>query len=68
MLDELTLSIDEESGDYTRFTRFKAGVNTQVFGGKFHDYPEETYIISGRRYDEAFGLWLGTGHYASRPR
>ncbi|MFT5396809.1 MAG: hypothetical protein ACI85N_002016 [Gammaproteobacteria bacterium] len=37
MLEELTLSIDEESGDYTRLTRFKAGANTQAFGGKSHD-------------------------------
>ena len=67
MLDELTLSIDEESGDYTRFTRFKAGVNTQAFGGKFHDYPEEIMILEGSLYDAAFDRWLGAGDYASRP-
>jgi len=67
MLEELTLSIDEETGDYTRLTRFKAGANTKFFGRKSHDYPEEIYIVSGRLYDEAFDLWLEAGHFASRP-
>ncbi len=67
MLEELTLAFDEKSGDYTRLTRFKAGANTQSFGSKSHDYPEEIYIISGRLYDKSFDLWLEAGHYASRP-
>ena len=67
MLEEITLAIDEETGDYTRLTRFKAGADTGRFGGKSHDYPEEIYLISGRLYDEAFNLWLEAGHYASRP-
>jgi len=67
MLEELTLAMDEATGDYTRLTRFKAGANTKDFGGKSHDYPEEIYIISGRLYDAAFGTWLEAGHYASRP-
>jgi len=67
MLEELTLSIDTESGDYTRLTRFKARANTKALGGKSHNYPEEIYIISGRLYDEAFETWLEAGHYASRP-
>lgn len=67
MLEELTLSIDAETGDYTRLTRFKAGANTKSSGGKSHSYPEEIYIISGRLYDEAFDTWLEAGHYASRP-
>jgi hypothetical protein len=29
--------------------------------------PEEIYINSGRLYDEAFGVWLEAGDYASRP-
>ena len=37
-----------------------------MFGGKVHAYPEEVFIISGRLYDQAFGLWLEAGHYASR--
>jgi len=67
MLEELTLAIDETSGDYTRLTRFKAGANTEAFGGKSHDYPEEIMIMQGRLYDAAFDMWLETGHYASRP-
>ena len=67
MLEELTLSIDQESGDYTRLTRFKAGADTKVLGSKSHDYPEEIYIVSGRIYDEAFDMWLEAGHFASRP-
>lgn len=67
MLEQLTLAMDPVTGDYTRLTRFKAGANTKAAGAKAHDYPEEIYIISGRLYDEAFGMWLEAGHYASRP-
>ena len=67
MAEELTLSMDEKSGEYTRLTRFHAGADTTAFGGKSHPYPEEVFIVSGRLYDEAFGMWLETGHYASRP-
>ncbi len=67
MLEQITLAIDEVSGDYTRLTRFKAGANTANMGAKFHNYPEEIYIISGSLYDEAFKMWLEAGHYASRP-
>jgi len=66
-LEQLTLAIDEHTGDYTRLTRFKAGADTKKSGAKSHDYPEEVYIISGRLYDEAFKLWLEAGHYTSRP-
>jgi hypothetical protein len=67
MLEQLTLAVDDVTGDYTRLTRFKAGADTSAMGGKAHDYPEEVYIISGRLYDEAFDMWLEAGHYASRP-
>ena len=65
--EELTLSIDEETGEYTRLTRFYPGADTTSFGGKSHAYPEEVFIMSGRLYDQAFDLWLESGHYASRP-
>ena len=65
--EELTLSMDEETGEYTRLTRFLPGADTTPFGGKRHDYPEEVFIVSGRLYDQAFDLWLETGDYASRP-
>jgi len=52
--EELTLSVDEISGEYTRLTRFLAGADTEQFGGKSHAYPEEVFIVSGRLYDQAF--------------
>lgn len=67
MAEELTLSIDPGSGEYTRLTRFFPGADTTKFGGKSHPYPEEVFIVSGRLYDRAFDLWLEAGHYASRP-
>jgi len=65
--EELTLSMDEETGEYTRLTRFHAGADTTSLGGKSHSYPEEIFVVSGRLYDQAFDLWLESGHYASRP-
>lgn len=65
--EQLTLSVDDLSGEYTRLTRFFPGANTEKFGGKCHDYPEEVFIVSGRIYDAAFSQWLETGDYASRP-
>jgi hypothetical protein len=65
--EELTLSIDEDTGEYTRLTRFNPGADTSAFGSKSHNYPEEIFIVSGRLYDHAFNKWLETGHYASRP-
>jgi hypothetical protein len=61
------LSIDPETGEYTRLTRFLPGADTAAFDGKSHAYPEEIFIVSGRLFDAAFGLWLEAGHYASRP-
>jgi hypothetical protein len=65
--EEMTLSVDEISGEYTRLTRFLPGADTTAFGGKSHEYPEEILIISGSLYDAAFDMWLETGYYASRP-
>lgn len=67
MAEELTLSIDPQTGEYTRLTRFLPGADTSRFGGKRHLYPEEVFIVSGRLYHQAFGLWLEAGYYASRP-
>ena len=67
MAEELTLSIDQQTGEYTRLTRFQPGADTSALGGKCHDYPEEVLIVSGRIHDEAFDIWLEQGHYASRP-
>jgi hypothetical protein len=67
LAEELTLSIDETTGEYTRLTRFAPGADTTAFGGKSHEYPEEVFIVQGRLFDAAFDMWLETGHYASRP-
>lgn len=67
MAEELTLSIDDETGEYTRLTCFHPGADTTPLGGKSHPYPEEIFIVRGRLYDQAFNMWLETGHYASRP-
>ena len=58
MVEELTLSIDPVTGEYTRLTRFLPGADTKAFGGKAHPYPEEVFIVSGRLHDQAFDLWL----------
>ena len=65
--EELTLSMDRDTGEYTRLTRFYPGADTTTFGGKGHTYPEEIFIVSGHLYDKAFEMWLESGHYASRP-
>lgn len=65
--EEVTLSIDSVTGEYTRLTRFLAGGDTSPFGAKTHSYPEEVFIVSGRLYDQAVGRWLEAGDYASRP-
>ena len=67
LIEQLTLAMDNISGDYTRLTRFKPGADTADFGVKRHDYPEEILIIKGRLYDQAFDKWLEVGDYASRP-
>jgi hypothetical protein len=67
MPEELTLSIDPVTGEYTRLTRFLPGADTSAFVEKAHAYPEEIFIVSGRLYDQAFDRWLEAGNYASRP-
>ena len=67
IVEEITLSLDSTSGEYTRLTRFYPGADTSAMGSKSHTYPEEIFIVSGRLYDQAFDLWLEAGHYASRP-
>jgi hypothetical protein len=51
MAEEITLSIDGETGEYTRLTRFFPKADTTPLGSKSHDYPEEVFIVSGRLYD-----------------
>ena len=65
--EELTLAMDEATGDYTRLTRFLPGADTSEFGPKSHPYPEEILVMEGKLYDAAFDQWLEPGYYASRP-
>jgi len=65
--EEITLSRDPHTGEYTRLTRFLPGADTSACGAKAHAYPEEIFVVAGRLYDQAFALWLTPGHYASRP-
>jgi len=67
MAEEITLAVDERTGDYTRITRFLPGADTSCFGAKTHAYPEEILVLEGRLYDAAFDRWLACGDYASRP-
>ncbi len=46
MAEALTLSMDLETGEYTRLTRFHPGADTTPFGGKSHPYP---WAIQHRR-------------------
>ena len=64
---QITIAEDQDSGDYTRLTKFKSGYSSQSFGAKSHNYPEEIFVVSGRLYDQAFDIWLEPGYYASRP-
>ena len=66
-VQELVLGEDPATGEITRLTRFLSGANTTAFGGKAHPFFEEIFIVAGRLFDAAFGLWLETGHHASRP-
>ncbi|WP_299013033.1 cupin domain-containing protein [uncultured Photobacterium sp.] len=66
MIEQVTLSKDDRTGDYTRLTRFKAGADTTPFGANQHTYPEEVFIVLGRLYDETNNTWLEQGYYANR--
>ena len=59
--------IERTATGYAASHWWHPGADTTAFGGKSHDYPEEVFIVSGRLFDRAFGLWLEAGHYASRP-
>ena len=38
MAEEMTLSVDDVTGEYTRLTRILPGANTAAFGGKTHPF------------------------------
>ncbi len=64
--EAITLAINEETGDYSRLTRFLPGADTTALGPQVHSYPEEVLILEGSLYDATFDRWLTVGDYASR--
>jgi hypothetical protein len=66
MAEELLLSIDPATEEYTKLTRFLPGCDTTSLGPKIHPYPEEIFVVSGRIYDATFDRWLEPGDYISR--
>jgi hypothetical protein len=62
---ERVLSLDPESGDYTRLLYFQPGVETQ--DRLVHDFWEEVYIAEGYLIDKTLGKKFTAGMYASRP-
>ena len=64
--EELLLSVDPATEEYTKLTRFLPGCDTTAFGAKIHAHPEEIFVVSGRLHDAALDRWLGPGDYFSR--
>jgi len=51
-LEQLTLSMDDITGDYTRLTRFKAGADTSAFGGNIMTIQKKFSSYQG-----VFSMW-----------
>ena len=66
-LQEMILSQDPETGDYTRLLRFPAGTDTSPNGVLTHDFWEEVWIIEGSIHDLRLGQTFTQGMYACRP-
>jgi len=62
---EKILSMDTETGNYTRLLRVEAGVETtEVLS---HDVWEEIYIIEGKYTDKGKNITITSGMYGCRP-
>ena len=66
-LSEMTLSLDDASGDCTRLVRFDPGVDTSRSGTLRHAFWEEAWIVSGSIHDLGHGRTFSAGTYACRP-
>jgi hypothetical protein len=66
-LEEIVLSKDEESGDYTRILRFAPGCDTTPLGEQRHEFWEEVWIVSGGIHDLGLDQTFVEGMYACRP-
>ncbi len=65
MIHEKILSLDPDTGDYTRVLEFKPGTRTTET--LVHEFWEEVWIISGSLYDIAKEQHFAAGTYACRP-
>ncbi|HWE62128.1 MAG TPA: cupin domain-containing protein [Chloroflexota bacterium] len=61
------LSLDPETGDYTRLLRYEPGVDTSTQGTRVHDYWEEVLILDGDLTDLRLNETFTAGMYACRP-
>lgn len=66
-LEEMILSHDAETGDYTRLLRFPPGADTTINGTLTHDFWEEVWILEGSFVDTRLGEEFVAGQYACRP-
>lgn len=65
--DAQVLSVDEETGAFTRLSRLAPHTDTSPQGEQVHACWEEVYIVSGTIYDIGLGQWFEAGQYAVRP-
>jgi hypothetical protein len=66
-LEEIVLSRDEASGDYSRLLRFGSGADTTPLGEQRHEFWEEVWIVSGGIHDLGLDQTFTAGMYACRP-
>lgn len=66
-LEEMILSTDDETGDYTRLLRFPPGSDTTPNGTLTHTFWEEVWILEGSFTDLRLGERFEAGQYACRP-
>ena len=62
---EKILSLDPETGDYTRLLKFPPGIETSET--LVHDFWEEVWLVSGSLHDVQKDLTFLPGYYACRP-
>jgi hypothetical protein len=66
-LTEKILSLDPETGDYTRILRFAPHADTSANGTLRHDFWEEVWILEGAIHDLVLDATFTSGMYACRP-
>ena len=66
-LEEIILSEDADTGDYTRLLRLPPGADTSSAGTLTHSFWEEVWILEGEIHDIRLGRTFTRGMYACRP-